>query len=101
MRTMTLVMLYQTTVNPDSIATLDKLRTEFDAIYRKHGIEVIGHWKKVESPNVSYYMVKYVSEADYQHKVRALKEDDSYVDLTKQLRSIRTDIKAERLIPPD
>ena len=91
---MAFVMLYQTTVNPD------RLRSEFDSIYKTHGIEVVGYWKKVESPNVSYYMVKYVSEADYQHKVRALQKDERYLELTKQLKSIRTDFKSEKLIPP-
>ena len=100
-RTMTLVMLYQTTVKPESIDTLDRLRTEFDAIYKKHGIEVVGYWKKVESPNVSYYMIKYVSDADYQHKVRSLKKDERYADLTKQLKSIRTGFKSEKLVPPE
>ena len=46
-------------------------------------------------------MIKYVSDADYQHKVRALQKDDRYADLTKQLKSIRTDFKSEKLVPPE
>ena len=101
MRTMTLVMLYHTTVKPESIETLDKLRSEFDAIYKKHGVDVVGYWKKADTPNESYYMVKYVSEADYLHKVRALQKDEHYVNLTNQLKSIRINHTSEKLIPPE
>ena len=98
---MTLVMLYHTTVKPESIGRLDEIRKEFDAIYKRHGIEVVGYWKSVDSPNESYYMIRYVNEADYQHKVRALHDDEKYVSLTAQLNSIRTNISSEKLIPPD
>jgi hypothetical protein len=97
---MALVILYHTTVKPESIERLDILRREFDPIYEKHGIEVIGHWKKVGIPNESYYMVKYESEADYQQKIRSLHDDEKYVSLTAQLNSIRTNITSEKLIPP-
>jgi hypothetical protein len=98
-RNMALVILYHTTVKPESVGRLDEIRRGFDPIYEKHGIEVIGHWKKLDNPNESYYMVKYESEADYQHKIQSLHEDEKYVSLTAQLNSIRTDIISEKLIP--
>jgi hypothetical protein len=96
---MTLVMLYRTTVKPDAIEELDKIRTQFSEIYAKHGIEVLGHWKNAEHQNESVYMVKYESESDFQNKTRSLHEDENYVRLTSLLNSIRTDFKPEKLVP--
>jgi lipopolysaccharide biosynthesis protein len=96
---MTLVMLYRTTVKPEAIEQLNEIRSEFSDIYTKLGIEVIGHWKNAESPNESVYMVKYESESDFQHKTRALQEDENYIRLTAQLNSLRTDFTPEKLVP--
>jgi hypothetical protein len=96
---MALVVLYHTTVKPDSVKKLDEIRKEFDSVYKKHGIDVIGHWKKIDTPNESYYMVKYESEADYQHRIRSLHDDEKYVSLTAQLNAIRTGITSEKLAP--
>ena len=96
---MTIVMLYQTTVKPDAIEKMDKLRNEFKVIFEKHGLDVIGHWKSVEQPNKSFYMVKYESEDDYQHKTRSLHSDEQYLRLTSQLNEVRTDFKSTKLVP--
>jgi hypothetical protein len=96
---MALVILYHTTVKPESIEKLDEIRREFDSIYRKHGIDVIGHWRKIDTPNESYYMVRYENETDYEHKIRSLHDDEKYVSLTAQLNLIRTAITSEKLVP--
>jgi hypothetical protein len=93
-------MLYRTTVKPEAVEKLNEIRNQFSEIYSKRGIEVIGHWKRVDNPTESVYMVRYESESDYQHKTRALQEDENYIRLTAQLNSIRTDFKLEKLIPP-
>ncbi len=96
---MTIVMLYQTTVKPDAVETMDELRNGFKAIYKKYRINVIGHWKSEEHPNDSFYMVQYENEEDYHHKIRTLHHDEQYLRLTSQLNEVRTDFKSTRLVP--
>ena len=95
---MTLVMLYRTTVKPESVEQLDDIRNEFSEIYTKLGIELLGHWKNAENPSESVYMVRYESETDYQQKTRALHEDENYIRLTSLLNSLRTDFRPEKLV---
>lgn len=94
-----MVMLYRTTVKPESVEQLNDIRTQFSEIYSKLGIEVLGHWKNAENPSESVYMVRYESESDYQHKTRALHEDENYIRLTSLLNSLRTDFSPEKLVP--
>jgi hypothetical protein len=90
-------MLYRTTVNPESIEELNDIRNKFSSIYRELGVEVLGHWRSVENPNESIYMVRYDSEDDYQNKTKALQENERYVHLTAKLNSIRTAFTPEKL----
>ena len=92
-------MLYQTTVKLDAAETMDKIREGFKIVYDKHGVDVIGHWKNVDHPNESFYMVQYDSEDDYQHKTRTLHGDEQYLRLTSQLNEVRTDFKSTKLSP--
>jgi len=94
-----MVMLYQTTVKPDAIERMDELRNGFKIIYEKYGIDVVGRWKSINQPKESYYMVQYDSEDDYQHKTRALHDDEQYLRLSSQLNEIRTDFKSTKLTP--
>jgi heme-degrading monooxygenase HmoA len=96
---MTIVMLYRTTVKPDAIEKMDELRNGFKIIYEQHGLDVIGHWRSVDQPNESFYMVKYESEDDYQHKTRSLHSDEQYLRLTSQLNEVRIDFKSTKLVP--
>jgi len=92
-------MLYRTTVRPEAIEQLDGIRTQFSEIYTRHGVEVLGNWRKVENSNESIYMVRYESETDYQDKVHSLQEDENYIRLTAKLNSIRTELTSEKLVP--
>ena len=92
-------MLYQTTVKSDAIEKMDEIRNGFKSIYEKHGIDVLGYWKRVDHPNESFYMVQYDSEDDYQHKTRTLHDDEQYLRLTSQLNEVRTDFKSTKLVP--
>jgi hypothetical protein len=92
-------MLYQTKVKEDSVERMDELRKEFRKLYEQHGIDVIGRWKSIEKPHESYYMVAYDNHEDYQDKIRALHEDENYLNLTSQINLIRTDFKAIKLEP--
>lgn len=95
---MALVMLYRTTVKPDTIEQLNEIRNQFSEIYSKLGIEVLGHWRSAENQNETVYIVKYESESDYQKKTMTLHEDEQYLLLTARLNSIRTDFKPEKLV---
>ena len=96
---MTLVMLYQTKVKADSVERMDELREEFRKLYEQHGINVMGRWKSVEKPHESYYMVTYENDDEYQEKIKALHEDENYLNLTSQINLIRTEFKAIKLEP--
>ena len=96
---MAIVMLYQTTVKPDAADKMDEIRDGFKVIYEKHGINVIGHWKSVEHPNESFYMVQYENEDDYKQKTRNLHGYEQYLRLTSQLNEVRTDFKTTKLTP--
>ncbi|MGD9395428.1 MAG: hypothetical protein PVJ05_03275 [Candidatus Thorarchaeota archaeon] len=96
---MTIVMLYQTKVKLNAADKMDEIRDGFKVIYEQHGINVIGHWKSVERPNESFYMVQYESEDDYQQKTRILHGDEQYLRLTSELNEVRTDFKSTKLTP--
>jgi hypothetical protein len=96
---MTIVMLYQTTVKTEANEKMDEIRDGFKVIYRKHGLDVLGHWKSIEHPNESFYMVRYDSEDDYQQKTKILHGDEEYIRLTSQLNEVRTDFKSTKLSP--
>lgn len=92
-------MLYQTTVKPDAADQMDEIREGFKVIYKKHGLNVIGHWKSIEHPNESFYIVQYESEDDYQQKTKTLHGDEQYLRLTSQLNEIRINFKSTKLTP--
>ena len=96
---MTLVMLYRTTVKPDAVELLNEIRNKFSDIYAEHGVEVLGHWKNLENPSETVYMVRYESESDYREKIEELQENERYIHLTAKLNSIRTEFIPEKLVP--
>ena len=92
-------MLYKTKVRPDKIERMKELSAQFFDLYMKHGIEVIGHWTRIDKPTTNYLMTSYESEADYSAKVEELKSDERYQELSKELHQIRKDFKMKRLLP--
>ena len=96
---MALVMLLKTKVKHESIEKLSELRAQFNEVYQDHGIEVIGHWSRIDKPTTTYTMTRYVDEADYNEKVQKLKADERYVKLSAELQPIRKDFKIKRLTP--
>ncbi len=98
---MTFVMLMKTKVRHESIGKLTELRSQFNEVYQDHGIEVIGHWTRIDKPTTTYTMTRYADEADYNEKVQKLKGDERYTKLSAELASIRKDFKAKRLTPAE
>ncbi|MHA1907837.1 MAG: hypothetical protein ACW98Y_11125 [Candidatus Thorarchaeota archaeon] len=92
-------MLIKTKVRHESIEKLTELRSQFNEVYQEHGIEIIGHWSRIDKPTTTYTMTRYADEADYNAKVQKLKADERYVKLSAELQPIRKDFKMKRLTP--
>jgi hypothetical protein len=92
-------MLLKTKVRHESIEKLTELRSQFNEVYQDHGIEVIGHWSRIDKPTTTYTMTSYADESDYNEKVQKLKADERYIKLSAELQPIRKDFKIKRLIP--
>jgi hypothetical protein len=94
---MAFVMLIKTKVRHESIEKLTELRSQFNEVYQEHGIEVIGHWSRIDKPTTTYTMTRYENETDYQEKVQKLQADERYVKLSAELKPIRKDFKMKKL----
>ncbi|MHA2379427.1 MAG: hypothetical protein ACXADO_05435 [Candidatus Thorarchaeota archaeon] len=96
---MALYMLYQTKAKSEGHEKLDELRTEFEEIYKKYEVNIVGFWENAEDPSEIYYLSKYEDETDYKKKTERLRSDERYIQLNKQLNQARLDTKATRLRP--
>ncbi len=92
-------MLYKTKVKEESIEKLASLRSQFNEIYKEHGVNVLGHWHKEGKPTKYYTMISYANEAEYNATVEKLRADERYVKLSEELKHIRKDFESKRLIP--
>lgn len=92
-------MLYRTKSKNENSDELDELRTEFEGIYKKHNVDIIGFWENADDPQEVYYLTRYEDEADYKSKVNALRSDENYSRLTKKLEEVRLESQAVRLKP--
>ena len=87
----------KTKVKHESIEKLTELRSQFNEVYQDHGIEVVGHWSRIDKPTTTYTMTRYADEADYNEKVQKLKADERYIKLSAELQPIRKDFKVKKL----
>jgi hypothetical protein len=92
-------MLYRTKSKNGNSDELDEMRIEFEGIYKKHNVDIIGFWENADDPSEVYYLSKFEDEADYKSKVEELRGDARYVELTKKLEEIRLESHAVRLKP--
>ncbi len=97
--TMPFYMLYRSKTKPEHVDRLDELRAEFEEIYKKHDINIVGFWENAEDSSEAYYLSRYEDESDYKKRTELLRSDERYVQLSKELEEIRVDSKATRLIP--
>jgi hypothetical protein len=96
---MALYMLYHTKSKTEGHDELDELRTEFEEIYKKYEVDIVGFWENAEDTSEIYYLSKYEDEADYKKKTERLRSDERYTQLSKRLNELRLDSKATRLRP--
>ncbi|MFX1417014.1 MAG: NIPSNAP family protein [Promethearchaeota archaeon] len=92
-------MLYRTKSKTEGHDELDKIRAEFEEIYRKHEVNIVGFWENVDDMSEIYYLSRYEDEADYKNKTERLRSDDRYAQLSKQLDELRIATEATRLNP--
>ena len=87
------------TTKAKSSEEMDKLRMQFQEIYKKHHIDIVGFWTNAEAEDEFYYMSKYDDENDYHKKVELLKKDEEYKRLTEKVKNARTSFDSKTLIP--
>jgi hypothetical protein len=99
MITMAIYMLYRTKSKDEKRGELDELREEFEGIYKKYKVDILGFWENADDPNEVYYISKYENESDYKSKTDQLRSDKRYAELTKKLEEVRLESKAFKLNP--
>ncbi|MFX0108840.1 MAG: NIPSNAP family protein [Candidatus Hodarchaeota archaeon] len=92
-------MLYRTKSKDDNIEELESLRTEFEELYKKYNVNIVGFWENADDPQEVYYISKYKDEADYKSKTEQLRSDERYIELTKKLDELRLESQVIRLNP--
>jgi hypothetical protein len=64
-------MLYRSKAK--SSEELDNLRMQFEEIYKKHKVDIVGFWVNAEDESEAYYMSKYENEDHYKKTVETLR----------------------------
>lgn len=70
---------------------------EFDEIYKKYDVKMVGGGYNSEDHKVIYFMSVYNDEDHYKETVKKLQSDPTYIELTKKLEVNREDIKVKTL----
>lgn len=96
---MAIYMLYRTKSKDEKSGELSELREEFEGIYKKYKVNIIGFWETADDPSEVYYISKYEDEADYKSTTDQLRSDERYAELTKKLEEVRLDFHAVKLNP--
>ena len=90
-------MLY--TTKAKSSEEMDDLRKQFQEIYNRYNIDVVGFWTNAEAENEFFYMSKYKDETDYEKKVELLRNDEEYKNLTEKVKEARVAFDSKKLVP--
>lgn len=92
-------MLYQSKVKEGQEDTMDELRSEFETVYKKHNIELLGAWANADDPSETFYISRYENETDFKRKTEELRQDSTYAELTARLKEIRVSSTSTQLTP--
>jgi hypothetical protein len=90
-------MLYKTKAK--SSQEMDDLRMQFQEIYKRHKVDIVGFWVNAEAEEEFIYMSRYDDEADYKNKVAQLQKDEDYIRLGSKVKEARMDFSSTRLVP--
>ena len=96
---MSLYMLYRTKTNSDEMDRMWEMRSEFEEIYKKHQVDIVGFWENAEDPTEAFYIARYDNEDDYKKTVEKLRSDNRYAELTEDLKKLRVENQATRMVP--
>lgn len=94
---MSMYMLY--TTKAKSSKEMEDLRMQFQEIYKRHNIDIVGFWVNAEAEEEFVYMSKYEDEADYKKKVELLQKDEEYIRLGSEVKKARLEFASTRLVP--
>ncbi len=94
---MSMYMLY--TTKAKSSKEMDDLRVQFQEIYERHKVDIVGFWVNAEDESEAYYMSKYENEEHYKSTVAKLRSDEDYVRLGAELAKTRVENESKRLLP--
>ena len=94
---MSMYMLY--TTKAKSSQEMDDLRVQFQEIYEKHKVDIVGFWVNAEAEEEFFYMSRYENEADYKNKVAMLQKDEDYIRLGSKVKEARMEFSSTRLVP--
>ena len=67
--------------------------SEFNKLYKKYDVKVVGGGTNIENPQEEYFMTVYKNKAHYEETVSKLRNDPKYQELTKKLEDRRDSIE--------
>lgn len=70
---------------------------EFNKIYKKHGVKVIGVWYNLDDPNESIFMTAFNDEEHYNSFVEEMSHNERYQEMSSELAAERESIKSFNL----
>ena len=94
---MSMYMLY--TTKAKSSKEMDDLRVQFQEIYERHKVDIVGFWVNAEAEEEFFYMSRYENEADYKNKIALLQKDEDYIRLGAEVKKARMEFGSTRLVP--
>ena len=66
---------------------------EFNEIYKKYGINMVGGGINMKDPLEVYFMSEYKDEEHYKESIKKLQSDPRYIELSKMLNDNREHIE--------
>jgi hypothetical protein len=70
---------------------------EFNKIYKKHGVKVIGVWYNLDDPSESHFMTAFDDKKHYTSFVEAMKDNKRYQEMSAELADERESLKSYSL----
>ncbi len=72
---------------------LEQTVKEFQKIYKKVGVKVIGAWENVDDPTETFLITAYRDKTHYEETVAEMRADPKYTELTKEIQELRESIE--------
>ena len=79
--------------NKTTEVSYDESFSEFNKIYKKYDVKVLGGGTNVEDRREMYLLTLYKDKTHYEETVKKLREDPKYIELSKKLEVGRESIE--------